>query len=145
MSRARVCYCGQITKNANACDACDKKRRERQPTTSRSERDPRSASARGYDRQWRKMRVHVLADQPICELCEELGYVSPAMEVHHIHPISQRPDLRLERSNLMALCIPCHRNEDERRRQSEKMSKQLREPHQLSQVEPERITNERKA
>ena len=125
MSRFRVCYCGQITKNQGRCSDCERKRKEQQPRQSETGRDPRSAHARGYDRQWRKIRLHVLADQPICELCEAEGYVTPAIEVHHIQPISHRPDLRLEPTNLMALCVPCHKSEDERRRQSEKTCDQI--------------------
>ncbi len=63
----------------------------------------------------------MLADQPLCELCEAEGIVEAAVEVHHVQPIAQRPDLRLERGNLMCLCVPCHAEQDEQRRRAEQL------------------------
>lgn len=62
-----------------------------------------SASGRGYGRDWRKLRKWFLRQQVKCHKCGAL-----ASEVHHKVPVSQRPDLRLEVSNLMALCKSCH-------------------------------------
>ncbi|HWX48139.1 MAG TPA: HNH endonuclease signature motif containing protein [Roseomonas sp.] len=67
-----------------------------------------SASSRGYDRQWRRLRDVVLAEEPLCRFCLELGRLTPAREVDHIEPIARRPDLRLVRTNLRPLCTPCH-------------------------------------
>jgi 5-methylcytosine-specific restriction protein A len=50
----------------------------------------------------------VLADEPLCRFCAEQGRVTAARDVDHIVPIVQRPDLRLDRSNLRPLCQPCH-------------------------------------
>jgi 5-methylcytosine-specific restriction endonuclease McrA len=57
---------------------------------------------------WRALRVLVLREEPICTC----GL--PAKHVHHIKPRKERPDLQWERSNLEALCIPCHNAKDTR-------------------------------
>ena len=61
-----------------------------------------------YDRTWVKLRRMVLAEEPVCRSCQKSNRITPSKEVHHIIPIAENPDLRLERSNLMALCKPCH-------------------------------------
>lgn len=54
---------------------------------------------------WRKIREIKLNNEPICESenCE-----SPAVDVHHIKDVKDRPDLALSMSNLEALCKQCH-------------------------------------
>jgi 5-methylcytosine-specific restriction protein A len=68
-----------------------------------------SAAARGYDGQWRRLRLAVLAEEPLCRLCAERGEAAEATDVDHIIPLAVRPDLRLVRSNVRPLCSPCHR------------------------------------
>ncbi|WP_172838120.1 HNH endonuclease signature motif containing protein [Terriglobus roseus] len=41
-------------------------------------------------------------------MCLDEQRVTPATEVHHIIPIRTDPTKRLDRSNLMSLCKPCH-------------------------------------
>jgi 5-methylcytosine-specific restriction protein A len=65
-------------------------------------------AARGYDRQWRNVRAEVLAVEPNCRECARLGRSTPATMVDHIITLRERPDLRLERTNLQPLCKPCH-------------------------------------
>ena len=67
-----------------------------------------SSSARGYDRDWQKVRAAKLAEEPLCRTCMAQGRVTEATEVHHEQPISERRDLRLTPSNLISLCHPCH-------------------------------------
>jgi len=67
-----------------------------------------SASSRGYDRDWQKLRDAYLFEHPLCVFCEAKGLVTAAREVDHIITIAERPDLRLEPTNLRALCTPCH-------------------------------------
>lgn len=62
-----------------------------------------SRQARGYDRAWEKLRKLVLRDMPYCCRCGK-----PATVVDHIKPISEAPELRLERSNLRPMCARCH-------------------------------------
>lgn len=75
------------------------------------ERDKRrgSAAERGYDAAWHKLRRSILRRDPLCAMCRQAGRVRAAMEVDHIIPIAERPDLRLVEDNLQPLCRPCHR------------------------------------
>jgi 5-methylcytosine-specific restriction protein A len=75
---------------------------------SESDRERGSASARGYDRLWRKFRQAFLAEHPLCADCEREGLITVATEVHHREKLVKRPDLRLDPANATALCTPCH-------------------------------------
>lgn len=65
-------------------------------------------------KRWRELRAWKLTNNPLCERCEAEGYVSSAVDVHHIIPIeSAMTDQEMERlafdpRNLKALCINCH-------------------------------------
>lgn len=60
-----------------------------------------SASSRGYGAPWRKLRMMVLREEPLCRRCG-----NPASEVDHRVPKEQGGDDT--RDNLQALCKPCH-------------------------------------
>ena len=92
----RFCRCGAIVQHAMHCTNCG-------PVSK-----PEKTDARGYDWQWRKVRLRVLAEEPCCVDCEKDGVVQPAEHVHHIVPINVDRSLRLERSNLVPLCVECH-------------------------------------
>jgi 5-methylcytosine-specific restriction protein A len=63
-----------------------------------------SAHARGYDANWRRLRIMVLRERPLCENCSVHGLVVQATEIDHIDG-----DVRnLDESNLKPLCKPCH-------------------------------------
>lgn len=87
-----VCACGK-----SACTEHSKARDERP-----------SAHRRGYDAVWKRLRLQVLAEEPLCRFCLSEGRVTPAAHVDHIETVRARPELRLVRSNLRALCAPCH-------------------------------------
>jgi hypothetical protein len=54
---------------------------------------------------WRSVRDAHVARQPACQACGR----SRDVDVHHIIPFHQRPDLELEPTNLITLCSsPCH-------------------------------------
>lgn len=64
---------------------------------------------------WRRARRQALErDHYICQDClaakrrGEMVRPRTATAVHHIQPVEQRPDLRLELSNLISLCDACH-------------------------------------
>lgn len=67
-------------------------------------------------KRWRELRMRMLAEHPICELCLKQGviYQTGATEVHHIVPVdSARTEEEAERlafseSNLMCLCRKHH-------------------------------------
>ena len=67
-------------------------------------RDP--AAKRFYDSAaWHRARAVRLAEYPVCERCRGAW----AAHVHHRIPLGRcTPVQRLEQSNLMAVCAPCH-------------------------------------
>lgn len=66
-----------------------------------------SASARGYDRRWRDVRIKYLRAHPICERCRDRGRIAAAQLVHHIHPINEG-GAKYDLKNMQALCNECH-------------------------------------
>jgi len=75
---------------------------------SKYEEDRESASNRGYDRKWQRLRAYKLRLNPLCEECLKHGIVEPAEEVHHIKSVEQYPELRLVLDNLESLSKSCH-------------------------------------
>ena len=65
---------------------------------------------RGYDATWRKLRAVYLRQHPLCmcDECKASGAVVAAEVVDHIIPIAERPELRLEWSNLRAMSKQHH-------------------------------------
>lgn len=66
-----------------------------------------SASSRGYDARWRKIREQILRDEPLCRHCKDNGRISPATHLHHIDEDSKNN----KKSNLCPLCFECHERE----------------------------------
>lgn len=60
-----------------------------------------SASRRGYDRKWRRIRAQYLKAHPDCIACGD-----PAKEVDHILPLAEGGTHQW--SNLQPLCKRCH-------------------------------------
>ena len=58
---------------------------------------------RGYDRDWRRLRLWYLRQHPLCIDCG-----AAASEAHHIETVEDRPERRLDQTNLAALCHVCH-------------------------------------
>ena len=63
-----------------------------------------SSHRRGYDRNWRKVRLMVLNEEPLCRECTKEGRITPATEVDHIDGNARN----LWRENLQPLCKSCH-------------------------------------
>jgi 5-methylcytosine-specific restriction protein A len=80
------------------------------------ERERGSASARGYDRAWQRLRDQVLREEPLCRRCKFEDRVTAAVDVHHVIDVRDRPDLRLVRSNLEPLCHSHHSSHTARQR-----------------------------
>jgi 5-methylcytosine-specific restriction endonuclease McrA len=58
---------------------------------------------------WQQRSKEVLKEYHYqCQLCKHEGKVEVAEEVHHIIPLSENFDLRLEWDNLIPLCKACH-------------------------------------
>lgn len=67
-----------------------------------------SACKRGYGRDWQALRLSHLADNPLCVACEAKGITTEATEVDHITPHKGDHELRMDPTNLQALCSSCH-------------------------------------
>lgn len=65
-----------------------------------------SSSARGYNHNWRKLRLMVLREEPLCRTCSEAGLTVAATDVDHT--IALRKGGTNERSNLVPMCHSCH-------------------------------------
>ena len=74
----------------------------------RRERHRGSSTARGYDKDWRKVRLQALErDGYLCVVCQAQGKVTLAGEVDHVVPLA-RGGARLAIENMQALCEGCH-------------------------------------
>ena len=59
--------------------------------------------------EWKALRWQKFCDcNGLCELCLKNGIIREGKEVHHIEPISENWDKRLEYDNLLLLCSEHH-------------------------------------
>lgn len=63
--------------------------------------------------EWKNTRSAYLSKVAwLCEQCQERGLITPAVEVHHIRPLTAKsirdPAERTSFDNLKALCVKCH-------------------------------------
>jgi len=78
------------------------------PARRRENRERTSASARGYDHLWQKVRDRFIRSSPFCKFCEQVGRdATLADEVDHIVPLRDGGD-RLKKVNLQSLCTTHH-------------------------------------
>jgi 5-methylcytosine-specific restriction enzyme A len=67
-----------------------------------------SACKRGYGRDWQKLRLSHLQQNPWCVRCEQDGRVTAAAQVDHTIPHKGDPALFWDPDNLQSLCETCH-------------------------------------
>ena len=72
-------------------------------------------------RAWRKCRIAVRKEHGgLCQVCISKGLIEPAVEVHHIIPLTadnvNDPRIALDSRNLMALCDACHEEQHKKKR-----------------------------
>lgn len=74
------------------------------------ERERGTRQSRGYDAAYLRLRTWFMSqpENTLCRHCERRGRYEPATDCHHVQPIRDRPELRLEPSNLEPLCVACH-------------------------------------
>jgi 5-methylcytosine-specific restriction endonuclease McrA len=60
-------------------------------------------AARGYDKDWFRLRAKHIAAHPLCNVCGAKGE-----HVDHIMTIRDHPERRLDPTNLRTLCHSCH-------------------------------------
>lgn len=107
----RICPgCRKAFTRDPRCPSCTAKK----PAYARQPDCRPPSSQRGYDGAWRKVRDLKLAQDPLCQDCEEQGITEPANEVHHLLKVTDRPDLRLDMTNLRSLCGRCHKRRTRR-------------------------------
>ena len=63
-----------------------------------------------WSSEWRKLKSKVLIrDNNECQVCKSMGKVTlNHLIVHHIKPIEYYPSMRLDKDNLITVCIECH-------------------------------------
>lgn len=67
----------------------------------------KSAAARGYGRQHRKLREQLLRQEPLCRPCKAKGRIRPATIADHIVPIAKGGAVH-DIDNLQPICSECH-------------------------------------
>lgn len=67
-----------------------------------------SARQRGYTRLYEAAREVVLAEYPLCRVCESRGIVRAAEETHHVTPVSKDKTMAADANNLLSVCTACH-------------------------------------
>lgn len=65
---------------------------------------------------WRKLREAKLMEQPLCELCQAKGIITPAEDIHHIDSFMsyegmKRKEKAYNYNNLQSICKECHQKE----------------------------------
>lgn len=70
--------------------------------------DRDSASKRGYNSRWQKVRVRYLHSHPLCVECMKQGRLTEATVVDHIVPHRGDKKLFWDESNWQPLCKSCH-------------------------------------
>ena len=68
-----------------------------------SERYAAACQVRSSGR-WKKLQRAKINSSPICEVCNE----RPALEVHHIVPLSKDISRAYDWDNIQSICLDCH-------------------------------------
>jgi 5-methylcytosine-specific restriction protein A len=67
-----------------------------------------SPRKRGYIYRWEVCRKLFLQRNPLCRICESMGFDVPATVIDHIQAHRGDPRLFWDEDNWQALCAPCH-------------------------------------
>ena len=109
-----------IKHNEKYCPECKGAERARQRAKTKEYDKLRgTATERGYDAAWRKLRAYKLKISPLCACpdCQNgLIRVKSANTVHHIKPVHTHPHLRLRLDNLLSMTRECHEKIEGRKR-----------------------------
>lgn len=102
-------YCGMTHPDGFICP--QRPRYDARPRNSQADRFRRS-------RKWKKKRDYIVSrDYSMCRVCQDgkygtyagSNYTSTGLSVHHIEPLEERYDMRLEDGNLITCCSFHHR------------------------------------
>lgn len=102
----RICRCGMLVAYGARC-ICTRARDTERKAAFDKKRP--SASARGYDREWRAARTRFLREHPGCAMCPATATV-----VDHKKPHRGDPAVFWDRSNWQSLCDHCHSSRKQR-------------------------------
>lgn len=111
--------CGALVQQGNRCavHVADQRRTEDAHRASNSDTELSAKIRNGL--QWRKLRVLLMQQNPIC--CDPHGFHSGAGElttsIHHIQGLAVAPHLAYDQSNTAPLCIRCHNTVEAMERQ----------------------------
>ncbi|SHH06089.1 HNH endonuclease [Tepidibacter thalassicus] len=117
MALKKTCACGKIIDyNQKYCKECEKKyEQERRESNKQYDRHVRYSkdnikySKFYHSAEWVKVRqVAIVRDHALCQDCLKENRITPYDTVHHIVPIKQDWDKRLDVDNLVCLCESCH-------------------------------------
>ena len=101
----KICSrCGRILPVGERCSCQPAYRRDYQ----KFRRDKKIQEFRNSS-EWREMRKRILIrdDNTDQYVLHTTGALRPGFSVHHIIPLSERWDLRLDEHNLITLCFSC--------------------------------------
>jgi 5-methylcytosine-specific restriction endonuclease McrA len=113
MPAYKLCRCGGVIDERArplTCSKCGVKERMKQKKNSKS------GSERGYGYDWDQLSKRYRANNPFCQECLKHGRYTLTRDVHHVVPIDVDPSRRLDVSNLLAVCRPCHQQLDKSNR-----------------------------
>jgi 5-methylcytosine-specific restriction protein A len=83
---------------------CEQHKQAENRRYNKYQRDPKTGKR--YGREWRKIRARFLSANPLCELCQKDGRLTPAALVHHQLKLTDGGTHDAEHP--MALCDSCH-------------------------------------
>lgn len=100
-SRLRYCAggCGQLVAPGPRCSACQRRHASTYNATRPEFHTLYQTSA------WKRLAAEVRAGATRCHWCLK---PTRRLVADHVIPLEQRPDLALERSNLVPACFPCN-------------------------------------
>ena len=88
--------------------------KKRLPWRCKNQKQAKDKATIYNSREWKELRIQKLRSNPLCERCEQQGFVRSAHCVHHIMPIETATTMEEMRrlafnpANLMSLCDECH-------------------------------------
>lgn len=115
---------------------CRPKVRRKQSYYERYKEDDRSNFRGSW--QWKNKREEIKQrDHYLCQVCRVNKhrtlkvFNSEGLEVHHIEPLKDKPELKLENSNLITLCTYHHKMADKGIIKKEELKKIINTPLEL--------------
>lgn len=99
-------HCNGLHKRGHIC--------ANRPKSKRKKKEENYITRFRSSKAWQKKREEIKQrDKLLCQNCLKDGkYTFQKLEVHHIRPISENWEKRLENGNLITLCSACHKMAD---------------------------------